>query len=150
MHGIRRDGNNDQGLERRLARLMTDAETIGAGRENRREALIERAESRGVDRGDAELAYDLALEEGLEPAYALALVGQGIAVRNFGDSTAADVSESVEPEWIDRPPSAREAGRERRLRETFRRLRAFLEEEGTPRAAIARFAREPDLESYDY
>ncbi|HUE77709.1 MAG TPA: hypothetical protein VMM83_07185 [Longimicrobiales bacterium] len=150
MNGIRGDGNHDQGLARRLARLMSDAETIGAGRENRRETLIERAESHGLDRGDAELAYDLALEEGLEPAYALAVVGQGIAVRNFGGSVSVDVREAVEPEWIDRPPSARDATREQRLRATFRRLRAFLDVEGTPREAIARFASEPDLESYDY
>lgn len=150
MKGHRGDGKADHGLERRLARLMSDAETIGAGRENRREALIERAETRGVGRGDAELAYDLAVEVGLEPAYGLALVGQGISVRNFGGRAGVQVSESVEPEWIDLPPSAREASRERRLRETFRRLRAFLESEATARDAIARFAREPDLEPYDY
>lgn len=150
MNVNRRDGNKDHGLERRLARLMSDAETIGAGREHRREVLIERAESRGLGRGDAELAYDLAVEEGLEPAYAMALVGQGISVRNFGGRAGVEVSESEEPEWIDRPPTAREASRERRLRETFRRLRAFLESEATPRDAIACFAREPDLESYDY
>lgn len=150
MNDTRRDGNGEHGLERRLARLITAAETIGAGREHRREALIERAESRGLARSDAEVAYDLAVEEGLEPAYALAVVGQGISVRNFGDSAGAEVSESVEPDWIDRPPTQREAVRERRLRETFRRLRAFLEDEPTPRDAIARFAREPDLESYDY
>lgn len=150
MSGHKRGASENHGLERRLARLMTDAETIGAGREHRREALLERAESRGIARPDAEQAYDVAVEEGLEPAYALALVGQGIAVRNFGGTTAVETTEAVEPDWIDRPPSASEASRERRLRETFRRLRSFLDSEDTPREAIARFAREPDLEPYDY
>lgn len=144
------DESAEPGLERRLARLITEAENLGAGREHRREALIERAESRGLGRGEAELAYDLAIEEGLEPAYALAVVGQGISVQSFGGPEGVETSEAVEPDWIDRPPSAEEARRERRLRETFRRLRAFLDEEPTPRDAISRFAREPDLETYDY
>lgn len=143
-----RDGNRE--IERRVASLMADAEELGAGREHRREALLERAESRGLGRGEAEKAYDLALEEGIEPAYALAVVARGISVQSFGGTTPADASEPVEPEWIDRPPSAREAVRERRLRETFRRLRSFLDSEPTPRDAILRFAREPDLESYEY
>lgn len=142
-------GRND-GLERRLARLITEADALRDGHEQRREALIERAEGRGVGRGAAEQAYDLALEEGLEPAIALALVGQGVSVRSFGAGAPADATGAVEPEWIDRPPSPREATRERRLRETFRRVRSFLEREPTPRDALSAFAREPDLEPYDY
>lgn len=143
-------GGGDDGVERRLARLIARAEQLGAGREHRREALIERAEARGLDRPEAERAYDLALEEGLEPALALAVVGEGISVQIFGGSPRAEATESVEPEWIDRPPSAKEAGQERRLRETFRRLRSFVEAEADPRSAVGRFAREPDLEAYDY
>lgn len=145
-----RSGTEDPVVEQRLARLIAAAEQLGAGRENRREALVERAEERGVDRTDAERAYDVALEEGLEPALALALVGEGISVQIFGGSPPAEATESVEPEWIDRPPSAKEAGEERRLRETFRRLRSFLESEGDARRALDRFAREPDLEAHDY
>lgn len=137
-------------LERRLARLITEAENMGSGREKRRETLIERAEARGVERADAERAYDVALEEGLSPIYALALVGQGISVRNFGGGTAAEATEAIEPEWIDTPPSAKDAGLERRLRETFRRFRSFLDREGSPQEAVSAFAREPDLEPYDY
>lgn len=139
-----------QDLERRLARLVTEAEAMGSGREKRRETLIERAESRGVDRGDAERAYDVAIEESLDPAYALALVGQGISVRNFGGSAAAEASDSVEPEWIDAPPTAEDAGLERRLRETFRRFRSCLDGADSAREAVTAFAREPDLEAYDY
>lgn len=145
-----RSGRDGDRIERRLARLVSDAEDLGAGREHRREALVERAEARGIGRSAAEQAFDVALEVGLEPAYGLALVGEGISVRNLGSSAAAEASEAVEPEWIDRPPSGEDAVRERRLRETFRRLRSFLDEEPTPRAALTRFAREPDLEAYDY
>lgn len=147
---MKRSGRDGDGIEQRLARLVSDASELGAGREHRREALVERAEARGIDRSAAEQAYDLALEEGLEPAYGLAVVGEGIGVRNLGSPAAAEASEAVEPEWIDRPPSEEAAVRERRLRETFRRLRSFLDEEPDARAALTRFAQEPDLELYDY
>lgn len=140
----------DTDIERRLARLMADAGDLEGGREHRREALLERAESRGLGRGEAEKAYDLALEEGLEPAYALAVVVEGISVRNFGGGASPDATESVEPEWIDRPPSREDATQERRLRETFRRLRSFVDREESPQEALRQFAREPDLEAYDY
>lgn len=137
-------------VERRLARLLADVEALGAGREHRREALVERAEARGLGRPEAERAYDLALEEGLEPAYGVALAAEGISVQMLGQPLPADATETVEPEWIDRPPSREEAARERRLRETFRRLRSFMEDADVPGEALARFAREPDLEAYDY
>ena len=150
MNDNRKQRAGEPGLERRLARLITRADDLGAGREHRREALIERAEARGLGRGTAEQTYDLALEEGVEPAYALAVVGEGISVQTFGGGAAVEASESVEPEWIDRPPTPEDAGRERRLRETLRRLRSFLDIEPTPRDALTRFAREPDLEAYDF
>ena len=142
--------NRDAELERRLARLVENATAIGAGRENRREALLERAESRGLGRGEAEKAYDLAREEGLEPAYGLAVVAEGISVQTFGGGAAVEAAETVEPEWIDRPPSRDAATQERRLRETFRRVRSFMESEESPAEALTRFAREPDLEVFDY
>ncbi|HSH46396.1 MAG TPA: hypothetical protein VK966_11185 [Longimicrobiales bacterium] len=133
-----------------MARLLTEAEEMGSGREKRRETLIERAESRGLERADAERAYDLAREEGLDPVYGLALVGQGISVRSFGGEANVEVAEAVEPEWIDNPPDPDEASLERRLRETFRRFRSFLEREPSVRDAIREFGKEPDLEAYDY
>lgn len=146
----RKGRTGEPGIERRLARLIDRAEDLGAGREHRREALIERVEGQGLGRGTAEQAYDLALEEGVEPAYALAVIGEGISVQMFAGGAPVEASESVEPEWIDRPPAPEDASRERRLRETFRRLRSFLDVEATPRDALTRFAREPDLEAYDF
>lgn len=150
MSDNRKGRTGEPGIERRLARLITKADDLGAGREHRREALVERAEAQGLGRGAAEQAYDLALEEGVEPAYALAVIGEGISVRIFSGGASVEAAESVEPEWIDRPPAPEDAGRERRLRETFRRLRSILELEPTPRDALTRFAREPDLEAYDF
>jgi len=144
-------GAAEGGIERRLARLIGDAERLAADGEQRREPLIERAESRGLSRSEAERAYDLAVEEGLKPALGLALVVEGISVRQLGGGRpAAPASEPVEPEWIDEPPSPPQADRERRLRDTFRRLRAFVDSESDPRRAISSFAHEPDLETYDY
>lgn len=144
--------NPDGGpLERRLARLITEASRLSTGAEQRRDTLIERAEASGLDRPDAEQAYDIAIEENLPPAYGIALIHQGISVQPLdGDGTQAEAAEPVEPEWIERAPDPAEAGREKRLRETFRRLRSFLDREGDPETAVAAFAREPDLELYDY
>lgn len=145
----RQESDGDR-LERRVARLLTEVEALGAGREHRRQALIERAEARGLDRADAERAYDVALEEGLEPAYALAVVGQGIAVQVFRSDGRARASGAVEPEWIDRPPDPSAAGQERRLRETFRRLRSILDQSPDLYHAFTTFGQQPDLEPYDY
>lgn len=138
-------------LERRLAWLIADAEDLSDGKEQRREALIERAEREGLDRPTAEQAYDISVEEKLPPAYGLALVRLGISVALLdGGSPDVEVSEPSEPEWIDEPPGPREATRERRLRETFRRLRSHLDETPDARQATSEFAREPDLEAHDY
>lgn len=147
-----RSGNSADGaIERRLARLIGDADRLAGDGEQRREPLVERAESRGVARAEAERAYDVAVEEGLKPAFGMALVMEGISVRQLGDGgMPARASEAEEPEWIDTPPSPDKAGRERRLRETFRRLRGFMERESSARRAVSAFAREPDLETFDY
>ena len=138
-------------LEGRLARLIDDAERLGAGREQRREHLIERAEAQGLGRPEAEQAYDVASEVGLEPAYGIALVVEGISVQMLsGARPDVSAAEPAEPEWVDTPPSAADASRERRLRQTFRRLRSLLEREPDPEAAFRALAREPDLETFDY
>ena len=138
-------------LDARLARLIDEGPRLSGGREQRREHLIERAESRGLGRPAAEQAYDVAREVGLDPALGMALVLEGVSVQPL-DGTRADVNaaEPAEPEWVDTPPPAEEASRERRLRQTFRRLRSLLEREPDAEAALRALAREPDLESYDF
>jgi hypothetical protein len=138
-------------LEDRLARLIDTADAMCADNEMRREPLVERAEARGVERPVAERAYDLAMEERLPPAYGLAVTAAGVSVQPL-DSPRPEVgtTASGEPAWVDTPPAAGEADIERRLRQTFRRVRSHLEEAPTPREAFSAFAREPDLESFDY
>lgn len=144
------DGTGDD-LRGRLDRLIEEAPGLGAGREQRREHLIERAEERGLGRPEAEQAYDMAREVGLDPAVAMAIVVEGLSVQAL-DSPSADVdaADPVEPEWVDAPPSREQASRELRLRQTFRRVRTLLEREPDTRAAFRALAREPDLERYDY
>jgi hypothetical protein len=138
-------------LADRISELIESADELCAGEEQRREPLIERAEQHGLGRAQAERAYDLAVEEAIPPAYGIAVAVAGISVRLL-ESPAPDVQtvESTEPEWVDQPPPAREAELERRMRQTFRRVRSVLESSESPRSAFAALAEEPDLEPYDY
>lgn len=131
--------------------LLETVEALGGADEQRREPLLERAEDRGLDRSVAEQVYDISREENLLPAYGLALVLHQISVVPFdSSSTQVDTSEPNEPEWVDAPPGPRQAERERRLRQTFRRLRSHLDGVGDPASAVHGFAREPDLETHSY
>jgi hypothetical protein len=139
------------GLDDRLGRMIETADELCGDGELRREPLVERAEAQGVDRGLAERAYDLAMEERLPPAYGMAITAAGVSVQPL-ESPRPDVGEMNpgEPAWVDTPPAPGEADLERRLRQTFRRLRSFVDDAPSPHAAFTAFAREPDLESYDY
>jgi hypothetical protein len=141
----------DGGLVERLGRMIETADELCGDGELRREPLVERAEAQGVDRGLAERAYDLAMEEKLPPAYGMAITAAGVSVQPL-ESPRPDVGEtsSGEPSWVDKPPAPGEADLERRLRQTFRRLRSFVDDAPSPQAAFSAFAREPDLERYDY
>jgi len=138
-------------VEDRLTRLVESADAICAGDEHRREPLVERGEAHGLSRATAERAYDVAVEESLPPAFGIAVAAAGISVQPM-DSPPPDVrvSDPAEPEWVDRPPEGREADYERRMRQTFRRVRAFITDAPTPREAFAAMAHEPDLETFDY
>lgn len=146
-----RTPGKERGLDARREALQQAAEELGGGREHRREKLMERAEDRGLDRAAAEQAYDIAVEESLEPAFGMALVLEGLSVRLL-DGARPDVesTEPNEPEWVDTPPPADQAERERRLRQTFRRLRSHMEQSDSPGDALRAFAREPDLEPHDF
>jgi hypothetical protein len=139
------------GLDERLSRLIETADELCGDGELRREPLVERAEAQGLDRGLAERVYDLAMETKLPPAYGMAITAAGVSVQPL-DSPRPDVGETIsgEPAWVDTPPEPGEADLERRLRQTFRRLRSFVDDAPSPHAAFTAFAREPDLESFDY
>lgn len=138
-------------VEGRLSRLIESADEICAGDEHRREPLVERGEAHGLSRATAERAYDIAVEEELPPALGIAVMAAGISVQPM-DSPPPDVraTEPAQPEWVDRPPSDQDADYERRMRQTFRRVRSFLTDAPTPREAFAALAHEPDLETFDY
>ena len=122
------------------------------GHQRRRSELVDRAvRDSGMDWSDAERVYDLACEEGLDPALAFELLHCRVLVvgpRNVQPREAGDATEleATPPEWIAQPPPpAAEARRERRLRGSFRRLRRLLEERGAPEEALVAFAEEPDV-----
>jgi hypothetical protein len=138
-------------LEQQIRRLPEVTSDLGGADELRRDALVARAEARGMARYDAEQAYDIAREESLQPAWGLAVVLEGISVQPLGSSRPdVDAAEPSEPEWVDAPPNPRQAERERRLRQTFRRLRSRFAEEADIRAAIDALCADPDLEAYRY
>jgi hypothetical protein len=145
------EGAGSDSLEGRLARLVETAAAMCGDEEMRREPLVERAEARGVDRATAERAYDLAMEERLPPAFGMAVTAAGVSVQPL-ESPRPEVgtTASGKPAWVDTPPPAHEADVERRMRQTFRRVRSHVEESADPRDALGAFAREPDLESFDY
>jgi hypothetical protein len=126
------------------------------GHERRRSEVVERTVAEaGLERGEAEQAYDLAREEGLDPALALELLCCGVLVRGPADAEPTPQRRDTEleempPEWLQGPPPpAEDARRERRLRASFRRLRVLLEQRGTPEEALIAFAEEPDIGRMD-
>lgn len=138
-------------LEHRLAELPANLDRLGGCEEERREQLLEAAEDLGLERVAAGEVYDLSVEEEVAPAYGLTLAVSGVAVQLLdGARPDVDTSEPSEPEWVDTPPGPNEARRERRLRRTLRRLRSILADADSPEAALRTFAREPDLERYEY
>jgi hypothetical protein len=123
----------------------------------RREELVEDAVAgMGLSRAEAEEVYDIAAEEGLDPAFAFELVRCGVAVYEPGGAgpvtAPGESSMRAPPEWLAGPaaPPADVARRERRLRTTFRRLRSLLERYPTPEQALEAFAEEEDVGEYEY
>ncbi len=134
-----------------LLQRARDLEAL-AGHGRRRSELVDRAvRESGLEWAEAESVYEMAQEEGLDPALALELLHCRVLVLGPADArpgaaAAATELEATPPEWIAaRPPPEAEARRERRLRASFRRLRALLEERGAPEEALLAFAEEPDV-----
>lgn len=143
--------HDDGDVARHLDGLLETVRGLGGADEQRRELLLEQAEERGLDRGVAEQAYDIAREEKLLPAYGLALAMHRVSVQPFDNSsTQVETSEPNEPEWVDAPPPPEQADREWRFRQTFRRLRSHLEQAGDPAEAVRAFGQEPDLQHHRY
>jgi hypothetical protein len=122
--------------------------------DSRRSAILEDAVAEGVPLDLAELLYDVAWEEGLDPAIGFELVRTGLGVAPPADGVTtvveAPVVDKYLPPWMfpATPPDA--LLRERMLRFSFRRLRHFLEQDDDVDAAFRRFANEPDVGHYGY
>jgi hypothetical protein len=139
-----------------LLKALDKLEMRGASR--RREELVSSAvESGDFTRFLAERVYDIADEEGLEPAFAYELVRSQVAVcgpQPGEPVTSDDTLVEGTPEWI-APEAAMprvtvELVRERRLRMSFRRLRSHLETCETAEDALAAFVAEPDVGDCGY
>jgi hypothetical protein len=122
--------------------------------DRRRSEIMDEAEEIGMASELAELLYDVALEEGIDPAVGFDLVcsGLGVAPPAEGVSNAPDdpMVDRYLPSWMFPAEPTDRMLRERMLRISFRRLRGFLEEHEDVDAAFARFAQEPDVGHFGY
>lgn len=142
-------------MNKLLVTLIERADEIASERTSRRRIdLIERAVASGRAVEYADQIYDIAEEEGLDPAFAFELVLMGIGVRDLAPPAEDEWVETqvgAPPTWVTEPDRSPEsAERERHMRNTFRRLRRMLEEHPAPRSALEAFAREPDVAEIQY
>jgi hypothetical protein len=132
-------------LSERVAALTGDAAT-----ERRHEELMEWAEAElDLERANAEQVYALAEEENLPPVLALLLVHCRVGVLEL-EVPEQDADEAAHqaapPDWVETEQvEFDDVALERRLRTTFRRFRARLEESGSPPSAVDAFLLEPDV-----
>jgi hypothetical protein len=129
----------------------------GVGDSERSRRLVEivgEAEREGMSRDLAERLYEVAYEEGIDPALGFELVrcGLGVAPPPDGISNAAEApsADRYLPEWMFPPTPPDTLLRERMLRFSFRRLRSLLERYDDPDEAFRAFANEPDVDVYGY
>lgn len=122
--------------------------------DSRRSSILEEAQKEGVPQDLAELLYDVAWEEGIDPAVAFELVrtGLGVAPPDGGVSTAgeAPATDKYLPAWMFPATPPDQLLRERMLRFSFRRLRSFLQKVDDVDEAFRLFANEPDVGHYGY
>jgi hypothetical protein len=149
----RRDDNTWFGDAGHLQKTV-DRARAADGMDSRRASILEISDEDGVPRDLAELAFDIATEEGLDPAVGYELVRSGLGVAPpEGGVTSAPGQPEVDrylPTWMFSPLPPDAVLRERMLRFSFRRLRSLLIEEGDPGEAFRRFANEPDVGHYGY
>jgi hypothetical protein len=125
-----------------LLRVVDEAEEAPRRRE---ESIVWAEDQLGFERGFAELIYDTAREEHLEPGFAFELVRCGVGVTPLAPPSTDEASVEGAPEWIAPPSGRASVERERTLRASFRRLRGHLEDKGSAEDALAAFVAEPDV-----
>lgn len=121
----------------------------------RREDLIARAVDAGHLHEYANQMYDVAAEEGVDPAIAFEIVLSGVGVRELAppnNDSWEETQVEAPPVWLtdNHPPPPDDAARERRIRASFRRLRSLTESSATPQEALRTFVSEPDVGEVDY
>jgi hypothetical protein len=141
---------NGEGLVE-VAEQGLDADALS----RRRLDVIQDALDVGMGDELAEMMYDVAREEGLDPVAAFELVrcGMGVLPPSDGIDNAPvfATTDKYRPEWLEPPVDPDTLLRERTLRFSFRRLRALLEEHtGDATEAFRAFAREPDVGPVGY
>jgi hypothetical protein len=121
---------------------------------NRRQEILEEAAAEGVPEALAGELYDVAREEGLDPALAFELVRSGIGVvpppGGVSNAPEQPSTDRYVPEWLGDALPPDELLRERTLRLSFRRLRSMLVEHEEVREAFRAFVREPDVGPVGY
>jgi len=134
--------------------LLLGPETGEREGDRRRSEIMDEAEEVGMSCELVELLYDVALEEGIDPAIGFDLVrsGLGVAPPADGVSNAPDqpMMDKYLPPWMFPAQPTDQMLRERMLRMSFRRLRAMLQEEEKVEDAFLRFANEPDVGHFGY
>jgi hypothetical protein len=136
--------------------LLTHVEKgIGEPERSRRlEEILSDADVDGMSRDLAERIYEVAREEGIDPAlgYELVRCGLGVAPPPDGVSNAPDqpATDKYLPQWMFPPIPTDTLLRERMLRFSFRRLRRLLEEHADLDDAFRAFAQEPDVDTHGY
>jgi len=122
--------------------------------DHRRSTLIEDATDDGIPLDLAEFLYDIAWEEGLDPAIGFELVRTGLGVmppaEGMSSASSAPATDKYLPSWMFPATPPDTLLRERMLRLSFRRLRSFLESEEDADEAFRRFAGEPDVGHFGY
>ena len=120
----------------------------------RRMDVVAEAVEAGMSDELAEMLYDVAREEGLDPALAYELVRSGLGVspppEGVANASEQPASDKYAPTWLLPPVPTDAVLRERMLRMSFRRLKRLLEEHAEPEEAIRSFAREPDVGQFGY
>lgn len=121
----------------------------------RRIDVVQEAVAVGMSDELAEMLYDVAREEGLDPVLAYELVRSGLGVLPPADGVENApqfaTSDKYRPEWLESPVDPDTVLRERTLRFSFRRMRGLLQQHtGDAAAAFRAFAREPDVGPVGY
>jgi hypothetical protein len=137
--------------------LLVGAAHSGLGEyelDRRRVEILEEADEAGMSGDLAELLYDVALEEGIDPAVGFDLVRSGLGVapppEGVSNAPADPMVDKYLPAWMFPAQPTDHMLRERMLRTSFRRLRSFLEEQEEVEQAFLRFANEPDVGHFGY